>query len=77
MKYGYLIAYTDRADEGFTEKEPWIHPSHPMNKKDIIREFKFITDVVKASHATIFKVEKDNIPEVIDWEFVEENKIEK
>jgi hypothetical protein len=37
MKYGYLIAYTDRADEGFTEKEPWIHPSHPMNKKDIIR----------------------------------------
>jgi hypothetical protein len=37
MKYGYLIAYTDRADEGFTEKEPWIHPSRPMNKKDIIR----------------------------------------
>ena len=75
MKYGYLVAYTDIEGNGFTEKEPWIHPTNPLRKNRIINEYKYVKDVVKAKHVVMFRVELDNIPENITWEFVGQNKI--
>ena len=71
----YLIAYTDDKGADFSG-EPWIHPTWPMNEDDIKREFKFINDVAKAAYAVIFKVNRENVPERVTWDFVNNNKVE-
>ena len=75
MKYGYLIAYSDNNGHGFEDKQPWIHPSNPMRKKDIEREMKFMENVVKPSIAIPFRVEFNNVPQDIDWDFVYNNEV--
>lgn len=70
----YLIAYTDELGFAFSDTEPWIHPSHPQYKKEILREQRFLLDKVKVTSTVIFKVDPDNVPEDITWDFVNKNK---
>ena len=75
MRNGYSLAYTDNNGHGFEETQPWIHPSAPLKKKEILREIKFIENVVKPSVSIVFKVDMDNVPNDIDWNFVYENEV--
>jgi hypothetical protein len=68
----YFVAYKDENGKDYNG-QPWIIPEDGYDDKDFAKMVK--NDMIKRGFKNVILFECKNVPENVDWDFVEDNEL--